>query len=564
MNIISKNYMDNLSIYGILVSFMKKNTLVFIIYFIITILLYPFHYIIIPKYYGMVINSFKDKNQSSFVYFVKMLLASYVLCWILEMCLYKTQSVIFPDFAEYTTGSIFEFIIDHYELDFENIHTGEILSKIIRMPGILADCLQTFGVEFIRELFVSITAIYTYYSVSSITMTVYIGYAVFYYLFIYFLFKYLLSYDIEKNKAQDKMYECLVDCFNNFSSIYAFNQQPQEKKRFYDYIFKDYKEKVIQSWSKYLTASSFWGGITVSLFISLNYLIYREYNLKTINAETLISTFIVTFSIIRLYEKAVLNSDKYSDIYGKVLDTEIFFNEISSYNMNSKKTNTDTFKNGDIVFERVYHKYKNKFVLEKVDIRIEKGEKVAFVGQIGSGKTTLIKLLLGFQPLMMGSITVGGINTNQISNTQLRENIFYIPQKPKLFNRTLYENITYGIEKKPSKESILLLLDDLKLQDIRSVFEDKMDHSVGVEGNELSGGQRQIVWLLRAFYRQAPVLVLDEPTAALDPPTKILVMDIIKRINIGKTVIIVSHDPIDSSFRQIKLKKGRVLQETFF
>lgn len=555
--------MEFLSIYSILVSFMKKNTLIFVIYFLITILLYPFHYIIIPKYYGMVINSFKDKSKS-FVYFVKMLLGAYVLCWILEMCLYKTQSVIFPDFAEYTTGSIFEFIIDHYELDFENIHTGEILSKIIRMPGVLADCLQTFGVEFIRELFVSITAVYTYYSVSTLTMSVYIGYAIFYYVFVYFLFKYLLGFDIEKNKAQDKMYECLVDCFNNFSSIYAFNQQPQEKQRFYDYIFKDYKERVIMSWSKYLNAASLWGGVTVSLFVSLNYLIYYEYTQKKIDAETLISTFIVTFSIIRLYEKAVNNADRYSDIYGKVLDTENFFNEISRYNMNANKKNINRFKNGDIVFKGVYHKYKNQFVLENIDIHIEKGEKVAFVGQIGSGKTTLIKLLLGFQILNMGKITIGDMDVNHISNTQLRDNIFYIPQKPKLFNRTLYENITYGIEKKPSKESILLLLDDLKLQDIRTVFEHKMEQSVGVEGNELSGGQRQIVWLLRAFYRQAPVLVLDEPTAALDPATKILVMDIIKRINIGKTVIIVSHDQIDSSFRQIKLKKGRVIQETFF
>jgi ABC-type bacteriocin/lantibiotic exporter with double-glycine peptidase domain len=432
------------------------------------------------------------------------------------------------------------------------------------MPGVLADCLQTFGVEFIRELFVSITAVYTYYSVSTLTMSVYIGYAIFYYVFVYFLFKYLLVFDIEKNKAQDKMYECLVDCFNNFSSIYAFNQQPQEKQRFYDYIFKDYKERVIMSWSKYLNAASLWGGVTVSLFVSLNYLIYYEYTQKKIDAETLISTFIVTFSIIRLYEKAVLNADRYSDIYGKVLDTENFFNEISRYNMNANKKNINAFKNGDIVFKGVYHKYKNQFVLENIDIHIEKGEKVAFVGQIGSGKTTLIKLLLWFQILNMGKITIGEMDVNHISNTQLRENIFYIPQKPKLFNRTLYENITYGIEKKPSKESILLLLDDLKLQDIRTVFEHKMAQSVGVEGNELSGGQRQIVWLLRAFYRQAPVLVLDEPTAALDPATKILVMDIIKRINIGKTVIIVSHDPIDTSFRQIKLKKGRVIQETFF
>lgn len=555
--------MEFLSIYSILVSFMKKNTLIFVIYFLITILLYPFHYIIIPKYYGMVINSFKDKSKS-FVYFVKMLLGAYVLCWILEMCLYKTQSVIFPEFAEYTTGSIFEFIIDHYELDFENIHTGEILSKIIRMPGVLADCLQTFGVEFVRELFVSITAVYTYYSVSTLTMSVYIGYAILYYVFVYFLFKYLLGFDIEKNKAQDKMYECLVDCFNNFSSIYAFNQQPQEKQRFYDFIFKDYKERVIMSWSKYLTAASLWGGVTVSLFVSLNYLIYYEYTQKKIDAETLISTFIVTFSIIRLYEKAVNNADRYSDIYGKVLDTENFFNDISRYNKNANKKNINRFKNGDIVFKGVYHKYKDQLVLENIDIHIEKGEKVAFVGQIGSGKTTLIKLLLGFQILNMGKITIGDMDVNHISNTQLRENIFYIPQKPKLFNRTLYENITYGIEKKPSKESILLLLDDLKLQDIRTVFEHKMDLSVGVEGNELSGGQRQIVWLLRAFYRQAPVLVLDEPTAALDPATKVLVMDIIKRINIGKTVIIVSHDPIDTSFRQIKLKKGRVIQETFF
>jgi hypothetical protein len=165
----------------------------------------------------MVINSFKDNNKSSFVYFVKMLLGAYVLCWFLEMALYKTQSVIFPNFAEYTTGSIFEFIIDHYELDFENIHTGEILSKIIRMPGILADCLQVFGIEFVKEFLVSVTAIYTYYSVSTITMTVYIAYALFNYIFIYLLFKYLLVYDVEKNKAQDKMYECLVDCFNNFA-----------------------------------------------------------------------------------------------------------------------------------------------------------------------------------------------------------------------------------------------------------------------------------------------------------------------------------------------------------
>ena len=80
-----------------------------------------------------------------------------------------------------------------------------------------------------------------------------------------------------------------------------------------------------------------------------------------------------------------------------------------------------------------------------------KGENVAFVGQIGSGKSTMIKLLLGFQPLRMGHITIGGVEVNDISNKELRKYIFYIPQIPKLFNRTLYENIIYGIDTKPSK-----------------------------------------------------------------------------------------------------------------
>jgi ABC-type bacteriocin/lantibiotic exporter with double-glycine peptidase domain len=162
---------------------------------------------------------------------------------------------------------------------------------------------------------------------------------------------------------------------------------------------------------------------------------------------------------------------------------------------------------------------------------------------------------MGYQPLVMGSITIGGVSVNDMSNDDIRNNIFYIPQKPKLFNRTLYENIVYGIDRKPSEEQIL---DIMKLYDIH--FKMNLDEKVGVEGNSVSGGQRQMVWLLRALLHPAPILIMDEPTSALDPTNKNLINSIIKKTSVNKTVIIVSHDKIDASFRKIRFEDGKLTE----
>ena len=495
---------------------------------------------------------------------VKALVFFYILCWFLETGLLFLQYKIFPEFAEYATGTIFEFIIDHYELDFENIHTGEILSKIIRLPGILIQYMTVFGIEFFKEFFTLITAIYSYYNVSSLAVIVYIFYVILNYTYTYTMFKIFLKNDIAKNEVQDKMYESLVDCFNNFSSVYAFNQQEYEIERFYTLSYFGYNLEVKKSWEIYIKSYIFWGFATVSMFLVMNYIIYNDYKNKKIDSDMLISTFIITFSIIRLYEKAEGSSSKYSEIFSKIMDTEKFFNSISNYNYNNKKVDDSVFKNGDIVIKNVYHKYNDTFVLENVNLTIKKGEKVAFVGHIGSGKSTLIKLILGFQPIVMGDITIGDVNLNNVPNKEIRREIFYIPQKPKLFNRTLYENIVYGLEKPPPAEDIIKLLNDLELNDIAEIFSEKMNMSVGVDGNCISGGQRQMVWLLRSFYRQSRILIMDEPTASLDQKNKDLLIKIIKKISVGKTVIIVSHDSIDSAFRKIEFNKGRLVTSSYF
>jgi ABC-type multidrug transport system fused ATPase/permease subunit len=553
---------DVLDIHQLLFSFIGSNKIIFIFYILNTLILYPIHHILIPDYYGRVINSFKDENKSLFVYYVKVLSFIFSVSWIFDGLVLYFQYLIVPSFSEFATGSIFEFIIDHYELDFENIPIGEILSKIIKMPGILYDYLDVFRVDFLKEFFVLFSAFYHYSTVSPMALGSYTFFIIINYIFIYFIFKLFIKTDLKMNKLHDKVYEYLVDCFNNMISIYIFNQQEKEKTLFYKNSFQKYKDFFSESLLLYIKGNIVWSCVTVIMFVVMNYFIYSAYKEKKITSEKLISSFIITFSIIRLYETSQRSSRRLASVYSQIKDAEIFFTNISETNKSVKK-NDMTFRNGDIIVSNVYHKYGDKFVLDNVSVKINKGEKVAFVGEIGSGKTTIIKLIMGFQPLLMGDITIGGVSINNVSNTDLRDKIFYIPQKPKLFNRTLYENIIYGLVSPPTKEQVVQLMNDLSL-DVVDVFEKKMDENVGVEGNSLSGGQRQIVWLLRSIYRPSSILILDEPTSALDPDNKVLMISTIKKLSVGKTVIIISHDDIDSAFRKISMKNGRVISSSFF
>jgi len=555
--------METLNIHTLLISFMKNNVFLFIIYFVFTFLQYPIHDIYIPDYYGKVINSFKDKN-STFTFFFKLLVLLYVLEWVFDGFVMIAMYYIVPNFTEYITGSMFEFIIDNYELDFDNIPIGEILSKIIRIPNILFDYINVIKYDFLRYIFVFINGFIHYYGVSTNLSILYSFVIALNYIFIYVMYKNYNYYELKSNYYQDYIYELLIDCLNNLTSIYAFNQEEKEKKNFYDVTFAKFKEILYATKAVSFRGNVFWGISMVLVFVCMNYVMFQAYLKKEITAEKTISTFIITFSLIRMLENAEQISHSFSRIQSQIQDSENFFNNISKVNRNEMKNDNKTFKNGDIVYSYVYHKYGDDFVLENINLTIQKGENVAFVGQIGSGKSTMIKLLLGFQPLRMGHITIGGVDINDICNKELRNYIFYIPQKPKLFNRSLYDNIVYGLKNPPTREQILTILSDLNMEDLRVEFEGKMEEPVGVEGNQLSGGQRQIIWLMRSMFRPSYILVLDEPTASLDPENKKKMISTIQKLSVGKTVIIVSHDSIDSSFRKIEFNEGRIVDSSFF
>jgi ATP-binding cassette subfamily B protein len=543
----------------LILHFVMKNKVVVFLWIFFTFLLYPIHHVIIPKYYGLVINSFKDKSNK-FLNLVKYLVLFYICAMAIESILFYCTKIIAPNFGEYATSTMYNYIIDHYEMDFDDIHSGEILSKITYISTIFFSYLETLRTLLFSQFFVFASTLYHYWYVSGEVFTFFLLAIIINVLYIYNVFKIKFKVDLVLYDQRSKLFEYMNDSMLNLVSIYSTNNEEKEKNKFVEEEYKIYKDSETASLDIYFLSETTWNVVCVFIFIILNYLIYNSYLKKQIHVEKLVSTFTLTFSVLRFYENAPHIIKKLSKLYSEIGDVEKFFIEINQLNQTSK-IDTKGFANGDILYTNVYHKYKDTFVLNNVSFKIEKGEKVALVGPIGSGKSTAVKLLLGFQPLTMGNITINGVSINEISNHQLRKNVFYIPQKPKLFNRTLYENIVYGLEEPPSMDNIMTLLDELNMKE---VFMEKMNKKVGLDGNSLSGGQKQIVWLLRSFYRKSKIIVMDEPTASLDQANKELLLKTINKLSVGKTLIIISHDSIDSNFRKIEFKDGKINRSMFF
>ena len=555
-----------ISIHELLIQFIHTHKMKVFFYFLFTIISYPLQNIYVPDYYGKVITSFKD--GTNLIYMIKILLFLYILGRVFDETVLFFQYLILPNFSEYVTGSIFSLVVNTFKYDFENIKIGEIISKMTKMPDVLMEYSNLLRLDFLKQLFIFIGGIIHYFTISKTMVVTFIGFLIIHYICFFVMFKNFYFYNKKVNIFQDIVYENLNDTMQNISSVYSLNQQAFEKKRFYEFSFADYKQVFGASYIFYMYTFGFWALINITMFVVLNYLLYSFYKKKIITSTQLVSSFVITWSILSAYQRAIDSAWSLSEVYSTLYNVEDYFNNISENNQ-SMKTGTSTFNDGDIIISSVYHKYnksivqddldidlddtEDDFVLENITMKIKKGEKVALVGKIGSGKSTLIKLIMGYQPLVLGSITIGGISVNDISDDDIRRNIFYIPQKPKLFNRTLYQNIVYGIEKPPNKEQIK---DIMKLYNIS--FNRDMDELVGVEGNSISGGQRQMVWLLRTVLSPASILIMDEPTSALDPDNKQLINSIIHKISVGKTVIIVSHDKIDSGFRQVKFTDGKL------
>ncbi|MDD2907380.1 MAG: ABC transporter ATP-binding protein [Candidatus Gracilibacteria bacterium] len=216
---------------------------------------------------------------------------------------------------------------------------------------------------------------------------------------------------------------------------------------------------------------------------------------------------------------------------------------------------------GNISFQDVKFAYINeKNVLNGVSFEIKQGTKNAFVGNTGSGKSTIINLILRFWDVNKGIITIDGININDISKSSIRDHIGIVTQDNSLFNLSILENLRFAKPKATLKEVKQALID--AQADFVFTLENGLDTVIGERGLKLSGGEKQRISLARLFLKNPEILILDEATSALDNKTEKLIQKALDKLMKGRTSIVIAHrlSTIQNSDNIFVLENGKIVE----
>ena len=289
--------------------------------------------------------------------------------------------------------------------------------------------------------------------------------------------------------------------------------------------------------------------ISTVVLLSFNYLIiYKFSNISIVNKQNL--TILIVALMVEMFHMTSAVIPTVENIY----TFKTVAQKLETLPIHKATKKLDVVNNFDINIAGLSY----ETVLDKLDLMIPYGQRVAIMGKIGCGKSTAIKLIMKFIKPNGGSIYLGDINIDDINIKKYRSIISYIPQHINLFNRSIEDNLFYGsILSKQEKAAII------EKYNVRNFFGEDLTRNVGNNGAQLSGGQRQILYILRNIIQPSrKIFILDEPTIGLDANTKKYLINLLNIIQ-DKTIIIITHDddilPIVN--RIIMMDSGKIVED---
>jgi len=215
----------------------------------------------------------------------------------------------------------------------------------------------------------------------------------------------------------------------------------------------------------------------------------------------------------------------------------------------------------DITFENVDFKYKDSVekILKNINLDVKKGETVAFVGNSGGGKSTLVNLIPRFFDVSSGSLKIDGIDIRDYEIKSLRKAIGIVPQETFLFSGTILSNIKYS-RQNATFEEVVEAAKQANAHEFIENLSDSYNTEIGERGIKLSGGQKQRIAIARAILENPQILILDEATSALDNESEKLVQDALEKLMEGKTTFIIAHrlTTIENSNKIVVIQKGEI------
>ena len=571
-------------ILGFILDFFKQNILWVVITIVVLFVTTPLEMIILSNLFSDLTISINKLDYSYSINILWKIAGLYTILDVIYVINSYYDKISYPKLEKFIRFKLIDVIFKNIEVNYDDENISNIILKLLQIPNTTVTCTQSF-IYWIVTFAITVISILSYIlyinvEIGGILIILFSLFCITYY---YVLMK-VKTKSAEREKEEKVLMTHVDDVLSNSLSVIACKKIDDEKEYLenkhviYDEKFEE------QMWysSKGIYLFSF---IVTVILVVYVYIILRFYQAKKITSQDTIKLVIIILFFIR-YLKTTINRTVHNVIsYGKLIESEKNIKNILNKTVRNgtKKNITIT---GDIEFRNVSFEYNSqdpKVVnaskannptneedplankekqksLDNVSFKIKTLDRIAIIGTNGSGKSTIIKLIMGYYNVSSGQILHNGVNVLDINREYLRSKIAVINQKVVLFNRTIIDNICYG--NNIPKEKVKQILKTLHIMRVFKNQPQGLETLAGLHGSALSGGQKQIIYLLRCYLSNKPIIIMDEPTAAVDSTHKKYIMRMIDEMAKKSTLIVVTHDvEYAASFpTKIYIESGKIVK----
>lgn len=523
--------------------FLSKNPKWVWISFLLLTINFPIELILLSWLSGQIFVSMANM-KSNFTRVVKLTAYFFLAYFVIEISNVlrdNYDAIKVPELEKDIRNKMIHIILEKNEIQFDQMAMGEVVARFLKAPIHTFYAFNVFS-KFVLPFFLALLVIGVYILFLNVKLgLVYLLLAFIYSIIIYLYCLRMIRKTQEKMMAEMIMFNELEDTLNNMNTIFTSNMKNQEEKNMDqvqdEYLKINQQELKYNSWIKLITSV-----MTLTIIMLLFLFSIHLYKNNQVKKATLISIVTLLLFLVRFMGFTSRRIVEGMMTIGSVMDSNGFVEKLKQETF-IDGTLENFITDGTISTKNISFRYSTEsfYVFENFSITIPHGSRIVLMGDSGSGKSTFIKLLLGFFSVEKGSIMIDKTDIAQSRRSYLRRQISYIHQNTSLFNRSILSNILYGCPDKTEKEVIDFLKQN-HLFDMFSNLKEGLNTKAGRGGENLSGGMRQTVLLLRCYFRDAPIVILDEATSSLDARHRKYAMVIIRQMFQSKTVLAVSHD----------------------
>lgn len=550
-------------IINLLKEFLKQHKIYLFIYFFLVIFNYPFENIVVPRIYSSFFNTVNSRSKNSVYYkYLIYLVTALTIVNIAGFFVNKIETHLLPKLESYLNNNVFDYIFKTNQQDYNDISSASFINKMNNIPHSIISITNNF-IKYILPESISILIInvYFYYvnwRLGFVTTIIFIAY-IFYYKI---MFNNCLKTSINKHRIKLQVKEKIEDKISNMFSIFSNGKLYDEIKT--NRQINDINSYTIRESMKcYDSLKLFNQNYTIFILVVLNVTCVYMYKKKMIDHTLLISLFFTIMFFPKCLDTFGWAIPDINENYSILLGEADLLKNLIAHDTKLKK-NKLIIKDGHIVIRNIYFSYTkdDNYLFSDFNLDILPGEKVALLGNSGNGKSTLIKLITGYYKIQKGDITIDGQNIQEYDLNELRKSISYVNQNNKLFNISVIKNIQYG--NNMTRDDITRLIDRLHILGIFKNLPRGLDTTAGINGDKLSGGQKQIIHILRCIGKNNKIVILDEPTSNIDVHHTEYVIKAIQELSVDKTLIIITHEDVLLKLvnRHIYLESGKIIKDT--